>query len=438
MKKLDFKKVKKNSGAAMLISVVFFLFISLAIISGLVGPTVREFRNASMNLNSKQSYFLAESGSEDATYRIIKNMAISENEMLILDSNSATTAITTLVGNTKQIISLGNVSNLNRETSLTLKTGDGIVFKYGTQAGQGGFIFHNNSYVTGSLYSNGNIVGSNGAYITGDAFVAGSTGSISNMRVGYGGTGDAHAHNITDSTVTGTIYCFFGSRNNKSCSTPPGTPPTDPAVQDLPISETDINKWKADATGDGTNTTTGNVTISIPTTMEAKKIIGNLTINSTLTISNTIYVTGNIIINAISGQPAPPSVKLNSSYGATSGIIIADGYITIDNGVVFQDSGTPGSYILLLSDSECDASVSDSPCNGNNAIDVGNNSDISIVNAQKGTVYFSNNSSVKEAVGEKIELKNNTHFDYGSGLINPYFTSGPSGSWVIDSWGESQ
>ncbi|MDO8656770.1 MAG: hypothetical protein Q7K45_06035, partial [Nanoarchaeota archaeon] len=94
--------------------------------------------------------------------------------------------------------------------------------------------------------------------------------------------------------------------------------------------------------------------------------------------------------------------------------------------------------ILLLSESICDDSMSGSPCNGTNAIEVSNNSSISIVNAQKGTVYFSNNASVKEAVGNKIELKNNVGISYGSGLINVNFTSGPSGSWVIDSWAESQ
>lgn len=420
----NFKKIKRNNGAAMLIVVVFFLFISLAIISGLVSPTVREFKNSGVNLKSKQSYFLAESGSEDVAYRIVKNMTVDNSEIISLNSNSVTTAITTLAGNVKQIVSLGDVSSFQRKTSLTLKTGDGIVFKYGSQAGQGGFIFQNNSYVNGSLYSNGNIVGSNGAYVTGDAVVAGGTGSISNMRIGYGGTGDAYAHNVTYSTITGTLYCQTGSNNNKACN----TSQPDPEIQDLPISEEDIAKWKTDAEAGGT--TNGNVTISAPTTLGPKKIIGNLTINSILTLANTVYVTGNILING--------TVKLDSSFGETSGIIMADGYIIIENGVIFQDSGTAGSYILLLSDSSCDASMSGSPCNGNNAIKVGNNSDISIVNAQKGTVYFSNNSSVKEAVGNKIYLKNNTHFDYGSGIINPYFTSGPSGSWNVSSWEEVQ
>lgn len=420
----DFKKTKKNSGAAMLMSLVFFLFISLAIITGLVSPSVREFKNANVGLNSKQSYFLAESGSEDAVYRILKSKTIGSSETITLGSGSTTTTITSIGSSQKVISALGDVFNYQRKVSVTLTAGDGVVFKYGTQSGQGGFVFHNNSFLNGSLYSNGDIVGSNGAYITGDAIVAGSSGSISNMRIGYLGTGDAHVHNINDSTVTGTIYCQSGSGNNKSCN----TSQADPVVIDLPVTDDDITQWKTDATNGGT--TSGNVTISTPTPLGPRKITGDLTINSTLTITNTIYVTGNLFING--------TVKLNSSYGTTSGIIIADGYIDVSNGAIFQDSGTAGSYIMFLSSSNCDVSMVGSPCNGNNAISVANNSNISIVNAQKGTVYFSNNATVKEAVGNKIELKNNVGITYGSGIINVGFTSGPSGSWVLGSWKEAQ
>lgn len=426
------KRKNKQGGAAMLVVVIFFLFISLAIISGLVLPTVREFRNTSMDLRSKQSFFLAESGGEDVAYRFLKNKTVGDSETIMLDSNSATTTVNTLVGNIKEIVSLGNVSNYERQTSLKIRAGAGVVFKYGTQAGQGGFVFRNNSYVIGNLYSNGPILGSNGAYITGDAYAAGSSGLISNMRVGYGGTGDARSHTVTGSTVTGNLYCQTGSSNNKSCD----TSQADPLPQDLPITEENITKWKDDATNGGI--TNGNVTISTPTTMGPRKIIGNLIINNTLTLTDTIYVTGDITLNAISGNPTPPTIELDSTYGATSGIIISDGLIAINNNVVFQDSGTTGSYIMLLSTSSCDESISSSPCNGRNAIEVNNNSDISIVNSQNGTVYFANNASVKESVGEKIILKQNVGISYGSGVINVGFTSGPGGSWDIESWVESQ
>ncbi len=424
-----FKKNKKNflsanrqGGAAMLIAIVFFLFISLAIISGLVSPSIREFKNANVNLNSKKSFFLSESGSEDASYRIFRKKTISENETINLDSNSVVTTITNFLGNIKEIISLGDVSSYQRKTGLTLKTGGGIIFKYGIQAGQGGFVFQNNSYVNGSIYSNGNIVGSNGAYITGDAFVAGDNGLIFNMRIGSNGIGNARAHTVMDSTVTGTIYCQNGFGNNSPCD----TSQPDPTIQDLPISDFDIAEWENDATSGGT--TDGSVIVSAPATIGPTKIIGDLTVNSILTVAGTIYATGNIIING--------TVKLKSVYGATSGVIMSEGYIIINNGVVFQDSGTAGSYILFLSKSTCDASILYSPCNGNNAIQVGNNSSISIVNAQKGTVYFSNNASVKEVVGNTIFLKNNVGINYGSGIIKASFTERSSNSWVIGGWGE--
>ncbi|MES2315657.1 MAG: hypothetical protein V4486_02895 [Patescibacteria group bacterium] len=414
----------KQSGAAMLISVVFFIFISLAIILGLVSPSVREFKNTNVDLSSKQSYFLAESGTEDALYRTIRNMPLSSSETITLNGNSVTTDINTLFVNEKEIVSQGNVGSYQRKSRLTIQTGDGAVFQYGTQAGQGGFVFHNNSHVTGSLYSNGNIVGSNGAYVTGAAIAATSTGSISNLSVGQGGIGDAYAHNVNGTTVTGNMYCQSGSGNNKPCD----TSRTDPPLQNLPIPDASISKWENDATLGGT--TNGSVTVSSATTIGPRKIVGNLTINSTLTMAGTIYVTGNITFG-IGGV-----LKLDSSYGATSGIIISDGYITISNNTLFQDSGTAGSFILLLSNSTCDASVTGSPCFSNNAIDVSNNSNISIVNAQKGTVYFSNNATVKESVGNKIELKNNVGISYGSGIINIGFTSGPSGSWLINDWKE--
>lgn len=407
----------------MLISVIFFLFISIAIISGLVGPTVQTFKNAQMSVNSKLSYFLAESGIEDASYRILNIAPIGDSVSIVIGDNRADVAITNLVGH-KEVVSLGDVLNSERKVVSTLKTGDGVVFKYGTQAGQGGFYLKNNAHVNGNIYSNGDIIGSENAYITGDAFVAGATGAITNIQVGVNGTGDAHAHTVRDSTVEGGLYCQIGIDNNKPCNTSESDPPSKP----LPISDALISKWKNDAASG--QITTGDVVISTPTALGRRKIVGNLTINNSLTIVDTLYVTGNIIING--------KVKLDPSFGSTSGIIISDRYIIINDGVEFYDSGTAGSYILFLSESSCDSSMAGSPCNGNNAVKVGNISDISIINAQKGTVYFHNNARVKEAVGNRIELRNGVGIDYGRGLINVNFTSGPTGSWGIDTWKEGK
>ncbi|MSU44592.1 hypothetical protein EXS45_00155 [Candidatus Nomurabacteria bacterium] len=171
-------KINSQSGSAMLISVIFFLFISLAIIAGLVGPTVREFKNANLNLDSKKSYFLAESGSEDAMYRIKNNLTIDGSETLNLDSSLATTNITTISEGYKQITTLGDVSSYQRKTNIKLSTGVGLSFTYGMQVGNGGLIMSNTATINGSVYVNGDIVGSNSAKITGTAIAADRTAEI--------------------------------------------------------------------------------------------------------------------------------------------------------------------------------------------------------------------------------------------------------------------
>ena len=67
---------------------------------------------------------------------------------------------------------------------------------------------------------------------------------------------------------------------------------------------------------------------------------------------------------------------------------------------------------------------------------MGNNAGAVIINAQKGSVRFSNNSGAKEAVANKLELENNATITYESGLADVNFSSGPSGGWDIISWKE--
>jgi hypothetical protein len=253
-------------------------------------------------------------------------------------------------------------------------------------------------------------------------FFGGGHGFISNVDVGANGTGDANVYTLTNSAVVGNAYCKTGTGNNKSCDTSHDVP----EPEEMPISDSMINGWKADAEAGGT--IDGNLTISGTQTLGPKKINGNLTITGTVTITNTIWVTGSINISG--------TVKLNPSYLATSGIIISDKYIYIANNSVFQDSGTAGSYIMVLSTSSCDSVAGANPCGAYNAIEVKNNSNLIIANAQKGAVAFQNNAGVKEVVANRIYLANNSTVSYGSGLMNVNFTSGTSGVWDIDGWKE--
>ena len=169
-----FSQRSNQSGAAMLIAVIFLIFISLAVIAGLVVPSVREYKVASESISSKKSYFLAESGVEDAYYRILNNKPIASSETINLDSNSTTTSITSNNGK-KEIVSLGNVSNYQRKVNLSLTSGVGASFNYGVQVGLGGLDIQGSSGINGNVYANGPITGSTSAYISGTAISANSS-----------------------------------------------------------------------------------------------------------------------------------------------------------------------------------------------------------------------------------------------------------------------
>ena len=424
----------------MLIAVIFFLFISLAIISGLISPTVRTFQDSSVNLKSKKSYYLAESGSEDAMYRILTGKTIGTSETITLDSNSATTNITTSFGNSKQIISLGDVNNLQRKTNITLSAGAGVGFNYGIQSGDGGFTLSGGSTITGNVYSNGNIQASGGVHITGTAVAAGASsyiGDISDTRnnpwmgtvvIGSGGVGDAWAYNVRGGNVAGNLYCQIGTSNNKACNTSHGIPP----IQPMPFTDDDITAWKDAATLGGTITgatkcpggySGGNCTVnSTGATFGPGKITGNLTINGggTLTLTGTLWVVGTVTVTG-GGK-----IKLPTDYALNSETIISDNLVSIKGGGSLG-SGNPNSYLFIVTTS---ASAS--------AISVTGGAGAIAVDAQNGTVTLSGNASLNAAVGKTITATGGTDVTYQQGLASPSFQSGPSGGWVIGSWGEIQ
>jgi hypothetical protein len=144
-------------------------------------------------------------------------------------------------------------------------------------------------------------------------------------------------------------------------------------------------------------------------------------------MTGTIWVKGHITINN-GGK-----VKLESSYGADSGILVADGYVFVANNSIFAGSGQTGSTLMVLTTSDCPLSEA---CTGHYAIDVSNNVGAVILNAEHGTIYMHNNVGVKEATAFRIIFDNNSVINYEQGLANMNFTSGPTGGWTISGWKE--
>ena len=175
-----------NRGAAMMIVVIFFVFISLTILVGIITPTVREFKIAGTTFNSKNAYFLAESGVEDALYRIRNNRQISASETLVLGTSTTTTTITDISSSQKQIVSLGDMGSNQRKIDTIISTSAGVSFNYGVLVGQGGIDLNGSGTVNGNVYANGPITGDSSAIITGTAISANSPAVSTDQTNGTG------------------------------------------------------------------------------------------------------------------------------------------------------------------------------------------------------------------------------------------------------------
>lgn len=191
----------------------------------------------------------------------------------------------------------------------------------------------------------------------------------------------------------------------------------DPPPTVFPVSDANITDWKNQAEAGGV--TSGNIN-GCTMTLGPRKINGNLTVGNecTVTIKAPLWVTGNI------SAGNSTIFVLDSSYGATSGVIVVDGVTNLGNGADLRGSGTAGSYLMLLS-------TYDSSQSGNGAIETGNSSISGIVYAPKGAVELANGASFKEITAWKIELGNNAVLTYDSGLASTVFSAGPAGSFSL-------
>ncbi len=261
--------------------------------------------------------------------------------------------------------------------------------------------------------------------------------------------GNVNAYTFTNGTVGGNIsadsisICTVGSNasyNTKdTCTiggteTTPTTPPSDPPNIALPISDASIAQWKADAASGGncvqpTCDAGGNLTLGNGETLTIgpKKITGNLILSnsSKLTLTGTIWVAGNVSLS--NGDPNDYMVRLDASYGANSGMIVTDGTVSVANNVIFQGTGTPGSYVMMLTAKDAVSEV---------VMSVNNNSVGVIYYAGRGRIGFANNATALEATAYGIDLDVGATITYQSGLANALFSSGPSAGWSIVSWKE--
>lgn len=466
--------INRKRGAAIMTVVMVFVTITIALALGLSSPVLREYKTSRDFEKSKGAYYLSEAGSEDALYRLKKGKTIDAQEILSLGGNTATTTITTVSADKKDVSSLGDILTNTRRVKSSLTTSSGASFSYGVQAGDGGVFMSNSSSITGNLYSTGPVCGGGKVLadclsgsaatdntISGTVFVATTTanGVISNITNQTSGTASMYANKIYSSFIaSSTVTCNTISGSNRgSCSTAFG--PQTPAT--LPIPRSQIDSWEAaaQAAADaGTssplpgaitcaNPDDGELWYSITTSVNlgpavipcGLKITGaGSGTGPTITLKGPVWVKGSIKIkNKLTMRVDPALAGQNQSM-----VMVADNPTDLvngsrieaeDNNPVFSGAGA-NSWVLLISEN-----IGASQGTPNEAIVVKNGAggDL-LLYARLGDILLQGTAAVKEVTGYKITLQNSANVTYASGLQNSLFTSGPGGSWVISDWKEGQ
>lgn len=420
-----------TGGQALFIAALFFLAISLTVGLGVTHPVLNQVASARAETRGTEAFYAAEGVSEDVTYRLLKGTSVDTTETIDYGGFRAT-ATTTIVFDGKEVDAAGNREGFVRKNKMRLIEGDGASFPYGTEVGAGGLVLENSSSVAGSVYSNGPILGSGSNLIQGDVVSAGPSGRIEGVHA----TSSAHAHAIEDSTIDKDAYYQTISNTTVLGALHPGS--ADQATTTLAISDAQIAEWESDAAAGGTISSPCPYEIDDDITIGPKKIACDLEITGspTVTLGGALWVTGNITVKNTA------TVRVASTLGGKSVPVIADkqsnqttsSTISLENSVAFEGSGSPNSFVLMLSQNKGAQEGGDEK-----AITVKNSVDGALlVYAGHGEIQLENSIKVKEVSAYRIRLKNFAEVRYETGLASLVFTAGPTGGYTLGKWRETE
>jgi len=421
--------LRHKNGMASFIVALIVLGIGLIIVLSIAFLVTTQQKITTNICNSSQAYFTPEAGVEDAILRVRKNMTIpSGNYNVPIGNEQAIVTINNPIGGSRTITSQGTKNNLWRKVqAVNTLSGDNVQFFFGAQVGEGGLEMEPNARIKGNVYANGSIINNSGtAYIDNNVIIAKNGNRLEGIAVGENAT----VYSCINSTI-GKNLTYVNGGDLNGCAVNGSTTPQNDEIptENLPISLNQVATWRQAAEKGSvwpndmvidSDIALGPLQIGTP--LSPKNL--DITNKKTLRINGTIFVTGNInICNQC-------KVELSqAAYGAASGVLLADGKISVDNNAILQGSGLSSSYLLLLSTNN---SVNpDSP-----AIYIANNATGAVFYTTQGMISLRNNMKVREVTGYKIHIKNGATIEYESGLANLFFTSGPGAGWELVSWQE--
>jgi fibronectin-binding autotransporter adhesin len=396
------------------------------------------FRNSSSTQDFAQSFQISSTAPLNKVQFYIKKVGSPADATIRLVADNNGTPSTTTIPIGTVALSSGQVTTsygwveavFQSPPSLMTDTTYWIVVDNGSQHQNNYYmIAANTSYASGtaktgsygSTWTAANLDGYFRIYTGGIVSLVGGGTSVGGVTIGS----DAWATKVTGATVQGNLFCQTGQNTNKACNTARSSP----SPQALPFSDSNLAEWKDEGAAGGT--INGDYSVGgAGDTLGPKKITGNLTVGSggTLTLTGTLWVEGNVTVTS-GGK-----IVLPTGYAINSGKIISDGRVSVSGGGS-AGSGTPGSYLFIVSTSQC---PNDPSCGGVNAITISGNAGAIAVDAQYGTVGLTGGAAIKAVVGNAISVSGGSVITYENGLASPSFSVGPSGAWEIQSWKETQ
>ncbi len=178
--------MKKNKGYIVITTVLFFLVISLAVIAGVVVPTVNHIKSVANELDSKQGYLVADTTNEEAYYRLSQGWTLPQTFNIPFSNAVLASAQVTVTGNQTEVTSTASNGNTYRVAKAIIRAQDVTGFNFAAQIGTGGISLSGGSTIRGSVYSNGSITGdSSGPAITGSVTVANTSPATINQTNSY-------------------------------------------------------------------------------------------------------------------------------------------------------------------------------------------------------------------------------------------------------------
>lgn len=406
--------ILSNNRGQILAGVIILLLIGLTTAITIATFTANRITVDGRDLHEKQAQNLADAGINYAINKINSDSSWTGVGETALGNGSFEVTTSAIGGGSKLITAIGYIPNKAHQIAKqTIRVraglGDGVSIFYAVQAGDQGASFGNTSKIFGNLYSNGNVIGGSGSEATGTVIVAG-TSSLSALIVDQ----DAYAHTLQNCTIGGKAYYSTISNCTVSGQKFPGS--SDQLPADFPISNDQITQWENDAAVGGIQSgiSLGN---GASLTIGPKKINGTLTAGNTftMTITGTVYITGNLTL----GNGA--TIKLGSSYGGLSGILIVGGKISTGNTTSFLGSGATGSSILIIGLSGT----------GDNDVNLSNGINGGVFFVPNGTLEAGNTIQANAIMARKIDTGNGAQISYQTGLASTNFSSGPSAGWSI-------